>query len=112
MEGYILQSDGEAIALWVVKVRHKVGSMFSMLSEEVFSLLTGEIVKHIPREHREGGRKGEERRGERERERERRGKVSHLSYFIHQGLQDACLDMCQVPRLVTTTRVHKNGQLE
>ena len=66
--GYILQSDGEAIALWVMKVCHKVGSMFSMLSEEVFSLLTGEIVKHIPKEHREE-RRGEERRGE-----ERRGK--------------------------------------
>ena len=60
-KGYILQSDGEAVTLWVVEVCHKVGSMFSVLSEEIFSLLTGEIVKHIPREHREGGRKGKER---------------------------------------------------
>lgn len=55
---YILQSDGEAVTLWVVEVCHKVGSMFSVLSEEVFSLLTGEIVKHIPREHREEREEG------------------------------------------------------
>lgn len=91
----MLQSDGEAIALWVVEVCHKVGSMFSVLSEEVFSLLTGEIVKHIPRQHREGGRKGEER--------EEREEGRCESSYLPQGLQDACSHMCQVCRLATTT---------